>query len=84
MTRSTPTTAVVTLAHGRHTHLANQRRSLAASEVTPDLHVVVAMDDPAIEDVLTAHPVPGSTTTVVPCDRVDGNLPLASARNLDR
>ena len=82
MTRSAPTTAVVTLAHGRHTHLANQRRSLAASEVTPDLHVVVAMDDPAIEDVLAAHPVPGSTTTVVPCDRVDGNLPLASARNL--
>ncbi|WP_374928371.1 glycosyltransferase family 2 protein [Kytococcus sedentarius] len=82
MSTPAPTTAVITLAHGRHPHLANQRRSLAASAVAPALHVVVAMDDPEIEEVVAAHPVPGTTTRVVHCERAEGNLPLSAARNL--
>lgn len=70
--------AVVTIAHGRHEHLAAQHRSLALGSRRPDHHVVVAMDDPSI--------VPGAdlglTSTVVRVGRTDGRLPLAAARNL--
>lgn len=76
------TTAVLTLVHGRHAHLANQRRSLAASTRVPDLHVVVAMDDAAIRAVTGAHPVPGCRTLVVDVDTTPEGLPLAAARNL--
>ena len=78
------TTAVLTLAHGRHAHLANQRRSLAASDQVPDLHVVVAMDDPQIAQVVADHPVPGCRTEVVELitETSDGAaLPLSAARN---
>ena len=40
--------AVVTIAHGRHEHLAAQHRSLARGTVRPDHYLAVAMDDPAI------------------------------------
>ena len=43
--------AVVTTAHGRHDHLRRQRLSLAAGTLVPDVHVVVAMDDPAVAGV---------------------------------
>jgi GT2 family glycosyltransferase len=66
--------AVVTIAHGRHDHLARQCRSLAAGRRTPD-HVVVAMGDPAISSVARdAH--------VVDLAADPTNLPLAAARNL--
>ena len=67
-------TAVVTIASGRHDHLAAQSAALARSDVAPHAHVVVAMDDPQIEQV-----VPGADVVHVP--RVDGRLPLAAARN---
>ncbi len=65
-------TAVVTVVHGRHDHLARQRASLAASTVTPDHHVVVAVDDPVVAraDWCTAS-VPGHPL----------GLPIAAARN---
>ena len=65
-------TAVVTVVHGRHDHLARQRASLAAATVAPDHHVVVAVDDPVLAgaDWCTAsvagHPL---------------GLPIAAARN---
>ena len=65
-------TAVVTIAHGRHDHLAAQARALC--EQPPDLHVVVAMDDPDLPTV-----VPDADVVHVPRDR--GALPLAAARN---
>lgn len=67
-------TAVVTLAHGRHAHLAGQARALRRSTVPADLHVVVAMDDPDLPAV-----VPGAH--VVHVDKAHGALPLAAARN---
>ena len=67
--------AVVTIAHGRHEHLARQVRSLAAGSRQVD-HVVVAMGDPALES-WSAHGV-----HVVSIDADPGGLPLAAARNL--
>ena len=67
-------TVVVTIAAGRHAHLAAQSAALARSTVTPVAHVVVAMDDAAIPRV-----VPAADVVAVP--RVDGRLPLAAARN---
>lgn len=75
----TPTVAVITVVSGRHDHLHAQRRGLADSTVTP-LHVVVAMDDPGVAEVVAESDVP---TVVVDCPRdPDGRLPLARARNL--
>ena len=65
-------TAVVTLAHGRHAHLAAQALALARSTVPADVHVVVAMDDPVVPQV-----VPDAD--VVHVERVHGALPLAAA-----
>jgi GT2 family glycosyltransferase len=67
-------TAVVTIVHGRHDHLAAQAQALARSTQPVDLHVVVAMDDPVVAQVVPA-------ADVVPVGRVDGALPLAAARN---
>ncbi len=70
--RARMSTAVVTVVHGRHDHLARQRASLAASTAPPDHHVVVAVDDPVVAaaDWCTAsvagHPL---------------GLPIAAARN---
>lgn len=63
-------TAVVTIAHGRHDHLARQVRSLAAGSAPAD-HVVVAMGDPDL--TADAH--------VVRMDADPAALPLAAARN---
>jgi len=69
-------TWVVTPAHGRHEHLCEQRRALAA--VAPDVrHVVVAMDDPEIRDL-----VEGEGVVVLDLERDPLGLPLARARNL--
>ena len=65
---------MITLAHGRHTHLAGQAAALARSSAPPEVYVVVAMDDPGVRAV-----VPGAD--VVPVPRVHGGLPLAAARN---
>jgi GT2 family glycosyltransferase len=65
--------AVVTIAHGRHDHLARQVQSLRAGTRAPD-HVVVAMGDPAIASLDGPH--------VVPLDADPAALRLAAARNL--
>lgn len=67
-------TAVITLASGRHPHLAAQAAALARSTLAPDAYVVVAMQDPAVAAV-----VPDAEVVHVP--RVQGGLPLAAARN---
>jgi GT2 family glycosyltransferase len=65
-------TAVVTVVHGRHDHLARQRASLAPTTTAPDHHVVVAVDDPVVAaaEWCTAS-VPGHPL----------GLPIAAARN---
>lgn len=70
---------VVTVAHGRHHHLAQQLRLLAGSD--PDAgHVVVALDDPGIKDVVR-HRSEGRTVEVVEHPGDPRGLPLAAARN---
>ncbi|QIG42094.1 glycosyltransferase family 2 protein [Nocardioides anomalus] len=69
--------AVVTLAHGRHEHLAAQHRSLARGSRRPDRYVVVAMDDPSIEPTVRD----GLRREVVAVPREPLGLPLAAARN---
>ncbi|MFI8306177.1 glycosyltransferase family 2 protein [Streptomyces sp. NPDC085927] len=72
-------TAVITLAAGRHRHLALQQAGLAAGSRTPEQYVVVAMDDPDLGGVLAGR---RPAATIVDCPVRDGNLPLARARNL--
>src|SRR5688572_33428184 len=70
-------TAVVTIAHGRHRHLRRQHASMAAG-VLPELYVVVAMDDPALEGWAPA----ADPSPVVGRGPVDHRgLPLAASRN---
>lgn len=67
-------TAVVTVVHGRHDHLARQLAGLARQTRPADDHVVVAMGDPGVRAVV------GERARVVdlPAGR---RLPLAAARN---
>ena len=74
-----PTTAVVTIAHGRHRHLRRQHESLLAGEVRPDHYVVVAMADPVLE---RWRPGGGLEPHAVRAPEDDRGLPLAAARNL--
>lgn len=53
-----PRTAVVTIAHGRHEHLAGQLWGLARQSLQPDVFIAVAMDDPAVRDVVERHALP--------------------------
>ena len=65
--------AVVTIAHGRHDHLAMQDRSLAAGTRLPDERVLVAIDDVELCSW------PGFVMTT---PTTEEGLPLAAARNL--
>jgi N-acetylglucosaminyl-diphospho-decaprenol L-rhamnosyltransferase len=69
---------VVTIARGRHHHLAGQHRSLAFGSRQPDLYCVVAMGDPMI----TPRSRHGLDREVLPIEVDDRGLPLAAARNL--
>jgi N-acetylglucosaminyl-diphospho-decaprenol L-rhamnosyltransferase len=72
------TLAVITIVHGRHEHLAMQHAALTRSIRLPDSHIVVAMDDPEVEQPPRA---PFQRRTVhVP--RIGPHLPLAHARNI--
>ena len=73
--------AVVTIVHGRHDHLRGQLWGLRRQVRAPDLHVVVAMDDPGIADVVAAQAPPGPAPVVVPVAAPGGRLPLSRARN---
>jgi GT2 family glycosyltransferase len=72
-------TAVVTTVHGRAGHLHRQLDGISRSARLPDMHVIVAIDDPAVPDVVAAS---GYSAHVVHCDNGPGPLPVASARNL--
>jgi N-acetylglucosaminyl-diphospho-decaprenol L-rhamnosyltransferase len=69
-------TAVITVVHGRHRHLALQSAAWEQSTVAPDLRCVVAIDDPDVAAVAG----PDCTVVPHPAAGIDG-LPLASARN---
>ena len=72
-------TAVITTAHGRAHHLRRQLDGLSRSTRLPDMHVIVATDDPAVSDVVA---VSGSTAHVVHRVNGPGPLSVASARNI--
>ena len=72
-------TAVVTTVHGRAGHLHRQLDGISRSARLPDMHVIVAIDDPAVPDVVAAS---GYSAHVVHCENGPGPLPVASARNL--
>lgn len=74
--------AVVTIVHGRHEHLRGQLRGLAAGTRRPDLHVVVAMGDDGVEDVVRGCAEVDWPIRVLPVGLADGHLPLARARNV--
>lgn len=67
-------TALITPVSGRHGHLLKQVEAGRRGTLLPDLHVVVAMDDPQVADL-----VPDATVVALP--RHDDGLPLAAARN---
>lgn len=70
-------TAVVTVVHGRHNHLREQRRVLQmVSPRTP--HFIVAMDDAEIEDVVGT----SEHASVLHIEGDPRGLPLAKARNV--
>ena len=71
--------AVVTVVSGRHEHLAVQRHHLARGAAVPTLHVVVAIDDPDVTDVVAAEP--SLPTRVVPLASHPAGLPVGAARN---
>ncbi len=75
-----PRVAVVTIVRGRHDHLRGQLWGLRRQTRVPDLHVVVAMDDPQVPGVLALEDTPWPTR-VVPLAAPDGRLPLSAARN---
>ncbi|OBK28357.1 sugar transferase [Mycobacterium asiaticum] len=70
-------TAVITTVHGRSAHLRRQLDGLGRSTRAPDVHIVVALDDPAVVDVVAGH---GSPALVLDCP-VSKPLPVAMGRN---
>jgi GT2 family glycosyltransferase len=76
-----PRTAVITIAHGRHEHLAGQLWGLARQVQPPDVIVAVAMDDPDIADVVAAHAQPDWDVALASVASTPAGLPLAAARN---
>lgn len=70
--------AVITIVSGRHDHLRRQLAAFAHSTEQPDVHIVVAMNDPEIAAVTADHNV-----RVLECTGDDpATLELARARNL--
>jgi GT2 family glycosyltransferase len=71
--------AVITTVHDRAQHLHRQLDGINSGARLPDIHVIVAMDDPAVTDVVAAN---GSAAHVVHCENGQRPLPVASARNI--
>lgn len=71
--------AAITVVHGRHDHLALQDAGLLRSTRRPDWHVVVAMDDPQIDELRGRAAMPRQ---VVHLAAEGSGLPLARARNI--
>ena len=72
-------TSVVTVVSGRHDHLRTQLRRLRGSTVAAHDHVVVAMGDRAVTDIVAEH---SDATRSVWIPASTDVLPLARARNL--
>lgn len=77
-TQPTDRVALITIAHGRHTHLRAQVQRLGVGTRRPDRHVVVAMGDAQIAGLLADQP----DTDVIQLDADPAALPLAAARNI--
>jgi GT2 family glycosyltransferase len=71
--------AVVTTVHGRGSHLQRQLEGLATSTRAPDAHIVVALGDPAVADIVTEA---GERTVVIDCPARRPPLPIALGRNI--
>jgi GT2 family glycosyltransferase len=72
-------TAVITVVHGRTTHLRNQLRGLQCSHQLPEQHVIVAVEDSTVTDTVADC---RAKATVVSCRATDAHLPVAHARNV--
>jgi GT2 family glycosyltransferase len=70
-------TAVITTVRGRGPHLRRQLQGLSRSTRQPDIHVVVALGDPGVAEIVTDE---GPPATVVELD-VAAPLPIAYGRN---
>jgi len=81
VTSAAPAVAVLTIARGRHHHLAAQLLALRDSDLRPDLYVAAAMDDPQIREVVTNADLVATRTVVVDVPAHRSGLPLAAARN---
>lgn len=71
-------TAVITTVHGRGDHLRRQLEGLATSTVPPDMHIVVALGDPAVADIVSEQ----GASAIVLDSPASQPLPLAMGRNL--
>lgn len=85
MSATAPRAVVVTVVHGRHTHLRRMRAGLAANIAQPLRHEVVAMADAEISTQVSSDAQPSDggrlPTEVSELPRIQGRLPLAQARN---
>lgn len=72
-------TAVITVVHGRASHLENQLRGLQRSHRVPDQHVIVAIEDPTVPETVAGC---GAVASVVRCEATGAHLPVANARNI--
>ena len=75
--RIIPGLALITIVHGRERHLARQLAAIDSAEAVPELHIIVAMDDPAVAPRYADRP----RTRVIECPSTGAHLPLAGARN---
>jgi GT2 family glycosyltransferase len=72
-------TAVITTVHGRGDHLRRQIMGLQLSVRPPDMHVVVALGDPTVRDVVACA---DWSAIVIDCATPNGALPIAHGRNV--
>ncbi|MCK0113618.1 galactosyltransferase-related protein [Ornithinimicrobium sp. F0845] len=77
----TARTAVVTIAHGRHEHLAGLLWGLRGQVRAPAVFVAVAMDDPEVASVVDRCRPPEAQVLVPSLPSTPEGLPLAAARN---
>lgn len=71
---------MITIVHGRHEHLRMHLRGLAASTTLPYSHIIVAMGDEMVKNIVAQE---RSSARVVEIDVPEGDpLPLARARNI--
>jgi len=72
-------TAVITTVHGRGDHLRGQIAGLQLSNRPTDMHVVVALGDPTIQDVVASA---ASSAIDIDCGNANDELPVAQGRNV--